>query len=145
MPIATREDLATLLGVDALRTLLNRVVPAGASPEVAETARQKLLDAVLLRGDNFIAKHIDLPAPDQATAALRDIAIDQAKHELLVLSQGGESEEMRDQAKERRRELIEMRKRGNQMPGTTRGQASHRPRIVPAQGRYTTEVKKRYY
>lgn len=144
MPLATRAALEGVIGVDAIAELLDIAVPANASNEQAETARQRRLDAALRAGDNLISQFITLPSPETASDVLRDLAVEEGIYFLIKHTKAGASAAHIEAATERRRDLRMMRKR-EQMPGSPEGQASHRPRLIEARGRYTTEVKKRYF
>lgn len=144
MPLATRPDLEAVIGVDALDELLGVAVPADASVEQAQAAEQARLDAALRAGDHLISQFLPVPDPDAAPGVLREFAVEEALYYLLKHTKAGAPEGYRDAADQRRRDLAMMRKR-EQMPGSPTGQASHRPRVVPSEGRYTTGVKRRYY
>ena len=144
MTLATRAQLEAAIGVDSIMELLNVAVPANATGEVAEAARQRRLDAALRAGDNLISQFLMVPSADDAPDVLRELAVEEALYYLLKHTKAGAPEAYRDAADQRRRDLAMMRKR-EQMPGSPEGQASHRPRVVAAVGRYSTARKRRYY
>ncbi len=144
MPLATRAALEEVIGVDAIAELLDVAVTANATLEQAEAARERRLEAALRAGDNLISQFIALPSPETASEVLRELAIEEGIYFLLKHTKAGAPPAYVEAANQRRRDLAMMRKR-EQMPGKPEGQASHRPQVVAAQGRYTTAVKKRYY
>lgn len=144
MPLATREDLEAVIGIDDVEALLEIAVKSNTTAEQAEAARQARLGKALQAGANLIAQFITLPDPASASEVLREIAIEEAIYFLVKHTRSGASQAYIDAADQRRRDLRAMRKR-EQMPGSPEGQASHRPRVVASQGRYSTETKRRFY